>query len=81
MLSTRFHKMRFPLIGIMLFGLAPVLVAADPVAEVLRVTPPETSLGLLVRDLRGHYDGIAHGPLAEAFRARLSVRAFRLRRK
>src|SRR5712691_1317204 len=69
MLSNRSSRLFIPLIGVGLFFLPPTLFAADPVAEVLRLTPKETSLGLLVRDLRGHYHTVANGPLAEAFRA------------
>ena len=67
-MTPRF-RLGFVLVGAGLLILPAAVFAADPVAEVLRLTPSETSLGLLVRDLRGHYDAISAGPLAPAFRA------------
>ena len=69
MRSTHLSRFHFALIGVGLLVTAPVLPAADPVAEVLRLAPKDASIGLLVRDLRGHYDAVANGPLAEAIRA------------
>ena len=69
MLSTRRSHLNFNLVAVGLWLIPTTLFAADPLTEMLRVTPPETSLGLLVRDLRGHHNSVAGGPLAAAFRA------------
>lgn len=65
---TRRFRLGLALFGIGLFIVPASGFAADPVAEVLRLTPPDTSLGLFVRDLRAHHAAVTSGPFLEAFR-------------